>query len=250
MIIIPSIDILNGACVRLYQGDYTRVTDYTQAPEKVAAGFQEAGALRLHVVDLDAAHGDGNNRNIVRKIRREFHGIIELGGGIRESGDVEELLEAGADRLIVGTTLARAPEKVAKWVALYGRVFVAGIDARDGLVKVSGWEKDGGLTALTLSATAKDIGMVSIVYTNIEHDGTLSGPDVTGAEAVGGFSGLPVIVSGGVSGMDDLERIYDLRSESIVGVITGKAVYEGRIDIKTALAHFAGGDEGSGVRRW
>ncbi|MBN1685704.1 MAG: 1-(5-phosphoribosyl)-5-((5-phosphoribosylamino)methylideneamino)imidazole-4-carboxamide isomerase [Spirochaetales bacterium] len=250
MIVIPSIDILNGSCVRLYQGDYEKVTGYGDAPEKVAAGFQEAGAPRLHVVDLDAARGGGNNRDTVRNIRREFGGVIEVGGGIREPGDVEELLDAGADRLIVGTVLARDPDKVAGWVGSFGRVFIAGIDARGGVVKVSGWEKDSGLTALKLAKKAREIGMVSIVYTNIERDGTLSGPDVTGSAAVGDSAQLPVIVSGGVGGMDDLERIYDFRSDSIVGVITGKAVYEGLIDVKAALARFADSGEKLTVGSW
>ncbi len=238
MTVIPSIDILNGACVRLYQGDYEKVTGYRDAPESAAARFQDAGASRLHVVDLDAARGNGHNRKVVRRIRAAFNGVMQLGGGIRTADDVTELLEAGADRLIVGTILARAPGTVAEWIAAYGRVFIAGIDARDGMVKVSGWEHDSGLAAGELASTAREIGILSVVYTNISLDGTLSGPDIKGTAAIGESSGLPVIVSGGVSSMEDLQRVCDSGSDSIVGVITGKAVYEGRIDIKAALARF------------
>ena len=250
MTVIPSIDILNGSCVRLYQGDYGKVTGYGEEPERIATEFQVAGASRLHVVDLNAARGDGNNRDVIRRIRQEFEGIVEVGGGIRAPADVEELLEAGVDRLIVGTVLARTPDTVAGWITSYGRVFNAGIDARDGIVKVSGWEKDSGLPVLDLALTAKDIGIVSIVFTNIARDGTLSGPDVEGAAALGVSSGLPVIVSGGVGGMEDLQRIYDFESDSIVGVITGKAVYEGLIDVKEAIKCFGESADRPGARRW
>jgi phosphoribosylformimino-5-aminoimidazole carboxamide ribotide isomerase len=250
MTVIPSIDILSGKCVRLYQGDYGKVTGYDDAPEAVAARFQDAGAVRLHVVDLDAARGDGHNRGVITRIRDAFKGVVEVGGGIRATDDIKELLEVGVDRLIVGTILARAPETVAEWIATYGRVFVAGIDAREGMVKVSGWEKDSGLTADKLALKAKEIGILSIVYTNISLDGTLSGPDIEGTAAIGASSGLPVIVSGGVSGIEDLQRVYDTGSDSIVGVITGKAVYEGRIDVKMALTRFADGADGTGDQLW
>ncbi len=250
MTVIPSIDILSGACVRLYQGDYGKVTGYGNSPEAVAAGFQDAGASRLHVVDLDAARGGGNNRETIRKIRRVFAGIVEVGGGIRERNDVEELLEAGVDRLILGTVFARAPEKVEEWIAAYGRVFIAGIDARDGIAKVSGWERDSGVSAAKLASVARNIGIITIIYTNILADGTLSGPDIEGSDRLGKSSGLPVIVSGGVGGMEDLQRVYDYGSDSIVGVITGKAVYEGLVDVREAVERFREETDGNEDRRW
>ena len=250
MTVIPSIDILDGACVRLYQGDYGKVTDYRDAPESAAARFQDAGASRLHVVDLDAARGGGHNREVIKRIRDSFDGVMEVGGGIRTSEDISELLDAGADRLIVGTILARSPGTVADWITSYGRVFIAGIDARDGMVKVSGWEKDSGLTAVQLASTAREIGILSIVYTNISLDGTLSGPDIEGTAAIGDSSRLPAIVSGGVGSIEDLKRVHDAGFESIVGVITGKAVYEGRIDIKAALARFSSTGGGKDVQSW
>ncbi len=173
-----------------------------------------------------------------------------MGGGIREAGDVEEILEAGADRLIVGTVFARAPDSVADWIARYGRIFIAGIDARDGMVKVSGWEKDSGVTGQALASKAKDIGIMSIVYTNIKRDGTLAGPDVSGSDEIGRSAALPVIVSGGVGGMADLQQVYDYRSDWIVGVITGKAVYEGLVDIGEAVRRFSGSGESAAVQRW
>jgi phosphoribosylformimino-5-aminoimidazole carboxamide ribotide isomerase len=250
MVVIPSIDILKGECVRLYQGDYARVTGYGISPEQVAAQFQDAGATRLHVVDLDAAHGDGNNRERIRNIRRDFSGVIEVGGGVRTPEDVEELLGSGVDRLIVGTVFARTPEIVAGWISTYGRVFIAGIDARDGMVKVSGWEGDSGMSSLELAATAGDMGMASIIYTNIMADGTLSGPDIEGSDEVGKASRLPVIVSGGVGGVKDLQRIRSFGSDFIVGAITGKAVYEGFLNIREALARFSEDAVDPGAQSW
>jgi phosphoribosylformimino-5-aminoimidazole carboxamide ribotide isomerase len=247
MIVIPSIDILDGKCVRLFQGDYGKVTDYGDEPHAIAAGFQNAGATRLHVVDLDAARGGETNRSIIRLIREEFKGTIEVGGGIRRSEDIEQLLDVGVDRLIVGTVLAKEPDTVAAWVSSFGAVFVGGIDARDGLVKVSGWEKDSGLRADELAKKARDLGIISIVYTNIQFDGTLTGPDIEGTAAIGEASGLPVIVSGGVSSLEDIERVKIYGSENIVGVITGKAVYEGRIDIGIALNRYGDDTE---ARKW
>jgi len=250
MTVIPSIDILDGGCVRLYQGDYDKVTGYSEVPEDIAGEFQDAGATRLHVVDLDAARGAGHNREVIARIREVFKGTIEVGGGIRSEKDIDELLEVGVDRLIVGTILARSPETVARWISAYSRVFIGGIDARDGMVKVSGWERDSGLRADALAVKAREIGILSIVYTNISLDGTLSGPDIEGTAEVGEASGLPVIVSGGVSGMEDLQRIHDYAAESIVGVITGKAVYEGRIDIKTALTRYSENTASSDEQPW
>jgi len=250
MIVIPSIDILNGSCVRLYQGDYGKVTDYGDSPEQIAAEFQDAGARRLHVVDLDAARGGEHNRSTISGIRRNFEGIIEVGGGVRTPADVEELLESGADRLIVGTVFAQTPEIVSRWIGSYGKVFIAGIDARDGMVKVAGWEGDSGVTALKLASIARDIGIVSIIYTNISVDGTLAGPDIRGSDEIGKSSGLPVIVSGGVGSMDDLEKVHRFGSTAIVGVITGKAVYEGLIDIRKAVERFSSDSENPQASTW
>lgn len=243
MIVIPSIDILDGKCVRLFQGDYGKVTDYGDAPDAIASGFHNAGASRLHVVDLDAARGGTSNRDIIRKIRESFAGTIEVGGGIRTDEDIKELLDVGVDRLIVGTILAKEPDRVGSWIQKYGGVFIGGIDARDRMVKVSGWEKDSGLTAVDLAKTAKKLGIISIVHTNISKDGTLSGPDIAGTAEIGDAAELPVIVSGGVSSMDDLDAIAAYGAKHITGVITGKAVYEGKIDIGLALDRYGSDGE-------
>ncbi len=239
MTIIPAIDLLGGRCVRLYKGRYDESVTYRNDPSQTAAAFAAAGARRIHIVDLDAARSSGSNRKVLWDIRQAVSSIIEVGGGIRSEKDVEELLEAGADRLILGTVLTREPEKVAGWIKKYGTVFIAGIDALAGLVKVAGWEQNGGVSDLSLAAQAGEMGFISIIYTNIDRDGTLEGPDLERTMLVAEASGLPVVVSGGISGIEDCRRAASLESPrgsaGITGIITGKAIYEGRLDLADAV---------------
>lgn len=241
MIVIPSIDILGGKCVRLYQGDYAKSTVYDDDPAIVAQRFYAAGARRIHIVDLDAARGKGvNNRTAIKRIRESVSCMIEVGGGIRSADDVRDLLDIGIDRLIVGTTLAKNRQAVQQWVQDFGACFMAGIDARDGEVRISGWEKAGGIRDSDLAETAREIGMISIVYTNIVRDGTLAGPDLAGTARIAKTSRLPVVLSGGIGSINDIEEAQKLDDEGVVGIITGKAVYEGTIDIADALRRFGG----------
>ncbi|MBR4376410.1 MAG: 1-(5-phosphoribosyl)-5-((5-phosphoribosylamino)methylideneamino)imidazole-4-carboxamide isomerase, partial [Spirochaetia bacterium] len=141
MLIIPAIDLLDGKCVRLYKGDYSKVTVYSDDPVSMARGFVASGAKRIHLVDLDAARGGANNRSVIAKICREVDALFELGGGIRTEDDVKEILDIGIDRLILGTAFAKNPDCGARWTAQYGKKFIAGIDALNGEVKVSGWQQ-------------------------------------------------------------------------------------------------------------
>lgn len=239
MLLIPSIDILNGKCVRLYQGDYGQSTIYDDDPAVVALRFSDAGARRIHIVDLDAARGEGrHNRKTIICIRKAVSCMIEVGGGIRSENDVQELLNIGVERLIVGTTLAKDRERVQGWVEKFGTFFMAGIDAKAGEVRVSGWERAGGIRDSDLAIVARDIGMISIIYTNIGTDGTLKGPDMEGTARIAKVSGLPVVMSGGISGISDVENAEKLSKHGIVAAIAGKAVYEGLIDISMALKRF------------
>jgi phosphoribosylformimino-5-aminoimidazole carboxamide ribotide isomerase len=233
MIIIPAIDLLNGTCVRLRQGDYNEAVRYTEAdPVARALLFEEAGIRRIHIVDLDAAKGEGkNNRDIIRKIRKAVSCVIETGGGIRAENDVQELLDAGADRLILGTLLVRDPETARKWIQKYGKKFIAGIDAKDGEVQVSGWREGSALKDTELAKKASAMGAVSVIYTNIARDGMLSGPDIERTLAVGRAAGIPVILSGGVSHAGDIQEAAEKAENIITAAITGKAVYEGKIDL-------------------
>jgi len=239
MIIIPAIDLLGGQCVRLFKGDYNEVSSYGTEPAAMAARFQKMGVRRLHLVDLDAARGEGrHNRDHIRAIRKVFSGLIEVGGGVRTDKDVRELLDAGVDRLIVGTVLAREPETVARWIRDFVPVFIAGIDALNGEVKVSGWEKGTALKDEELASRCADMGIVNIIYTNIAKDGTLEGPDLKSTSRIAAVSGLPVTLSGGISSQEDLAVVCSEGHAGIRGIITGKAVYEGRIDVEQAVRDY------------
>lgn len=241
MLVIPAIDILAGKCVRLYKGDYDKVTVYNDDAAAVAVGLEKAGAKRIHIVDLDAARGKGqNNRKIISNIRNKVNALLELGGGIRSEEDVNELLSAGIDRLILGTVFAKEPEKCISWIKKYGRKFIAGIDALDGEVRISGWEKGAGIKDIELAQKAAAAGFCSIIYTNISKDGTLSGPDIENSKLIAAGSALPVIISGGISGEDDFRKITQDTSASgkIAGIITGKAFYDGKFDLSSVIKKY------------
>jgi len=240
MIAIPAIDLIDGHCVRLTEGVFDTVKVYGDDPADWARGFAQEGAQRLHVVDLDAARGSGNNRDAIRAIRKVFPGILDVGGGVRSLEDAVSLRKIGVDLLIVGTALVRNPDDVAAWAEVLGPILVAGIDARDGEVKVSGWESGSSIRAYDLALQARNLGLVEIIYTDISRDGTLSGPNVPETAAVAKTSGLPVIISGGVGSPVDLESLAAEPPPGVSGVILGKALYEGRINLKEAIGILGG----------
>lgn len=238
MIIIPAIDLIDNKCVRLTKGDYGTSKIYNEDPLSVARAFEEAGAKRIHIVDLDAARAQGNNRKIIKQIQASVSCLVETGGGIRSEDDVKELVDCGITRMIAGTVLARNPDLVAGWISRYGKYFIAGIDALDGEVKVSGWERGSGLTDTELSRISAEMGIISIVYTNIAKDGTLAGPDIENTERISQESGLPVILSGGISSSEDFRAVCGRGESGIVGIITGKALYEGRVDLTSVIGDY------------
>lgn len=242
MIAIPAIDLIDGRCVRLTEGIFDTAKVYDEDPVSVARGFAEAGAERLHVVDLDAARGSGGNRDSIRAVRKVFPGIMDVGGGVRSLDDAISLRDIGIDLLVVGTALVRRPEDVAAWIAKLGPVFVAGIDALEGEVKVSGWEAGSSIRASDLAVQARDLGVVEIIYTDISRDGTLSGPNVPETVVLAAASGLPVIISGGVGNMAHLESLASDPPAGVSGVIFGKALYEGRINLKEAIRLLGGAE--------
>ncbi len=240
MNIIPAIDLLDGSCVRLKKGNYNESTLYSRDPVKTAEEICNSGCSRLHIVDLDAARGTGKtNRNTIHRIREAVPGVIlETGGGIRTERDVEELLEIGMDRLILGTVFARNPLIGLEWTNKYGKVFIAGIDALNGEVKISGWEQGSSITATELAVEAADNGIISIIYTNIDRDGMLSGPDIENTLLLAEVSDLPVILSGGISSTEDFRQVAEAGRDKIVGVITGKALYEEKFDLKSIVSKY------------
>jgi phosphoribosylformimino-5-aminoimidazole carboxamide ribotide isomerase len=243
MMIIPAIDVLEGRCVRLKQGDYERSTTYDASPEEVARRHEAAGARWIHVVDLDAARSQGDNRRTIALIRKAVRSHIEVGGGVRSEDDIETLLSLGIDRVVLGTVLVREPERVQSWFRRFGEHLVAGVDALQGQVKISGWEQQAGLADEELVRRVAAQGFPRMIYTSIGVDGTLAGPDVAATERVAEASGMATILSGGISCDDDVATVADRAHRLIKGVITGKALYEGRIDLRGLIDRFQKGDE-------
>jgi phosphoribosylformimino-5-aminoimidazole carboxamide ribotide isomerase len=247
VIILPAIDLLDGACVRLYRGRYDRAVRYGSDPVAVARRFEQAGARWLHLVDLDAARaGPGQsegqreprqNRAVIGEIRRAVRCRLQVGGGVRVEADVEELLDLGADRLVVGTALVREPEAVALWCARWGTgsrercPLWGAIDAAGGRVRVSGWEQETAVEDTELARRAAGLGLGGVVYTSIRRDGTLEGPDLVATNRVASSTALPVILSGGIAGAGDVRAVERGRHPGVQGLILGKALYEGRVDL-------------------
>lgn len=234
MQLYPAIDMKNGQCVRLRQGAFKDITIYSDAPEKVAAHWQEKGASFLHLVDLDGAlAGYSVNEEVIRRIADTVSIPIEIGGGIRTGEAVERMLGLGVRRVIIGTKAVEHPEFLRDMVRTFGEeAIVAGVDAKDGMVAVEGWEKVSSLTARDLCLTMKEYGVRHIVYTDISRDGMLSGPNVEATRKLTEETGLDIIASGGVSCMEDLKCLHEA---GIRGAIIGKALYENRIDLAEAV---------------
>ncbi|MDQ3686881.1 MAG: 1-(5-phosphoribosyl)-5-[(5-phosphoribosylamino)methylideneamino]imidazole-4-carboxamide isomerase [Acidobacteriota bacterium] len=237
MLIIPAIDLKDGRCVRLTQGRKRDVKVYDGDPVEIACRFEDSGARMLHVVDLDGAFAGTNSRNrkVVRKIIRALEIPVQFGGGLRTVNDVQQLIEFGAAQIVIGTLAAESPETLEKFVQLFGFRICVGIDARRGHVMTRGWEHEENLTALQLAQRVADAGVDRIVYTDITRDGMLEGVNVEQTCHIARESGLRVTASGGVSSLADLERLKRASACGVDSVIVGKALYEGRFELKEAL---------------
>ncbi|WP_077610886.1 1-(5-phosphoribosyl)-5-[(5-phosphoribosylamino)methylideneamino]imidazole-4-carboxamide isomerase [Clostridium sp. Marseille-P2415] len=237
MQLYPAIDLKNGQCVRLKQGEFKEITVYSDAPEEVAAFWQSQGATFLHLVDLDGAlAGRSVNEDVIKKIAAAVSIPIEIGGGIRSEAAIESMLSLGISRVIIGTKAAENPEFIRDMVKKFGQErIVAGVDAKDGMVAVEGWEKISGITASELCSRMKAYGIRHIVYTDISRDGMLTGPNVAYTKKLTEDTGMDIIASGGMSSMEDLRQLYE---SGVHGAIIGKALYEKRIDLKEAIDAF------------
>jgi phosphoribosylformimino-5-aminoimidazole carboxamide ribotide isomerase len=235
--LIPAIDLLGGKCVRLSQGRYDRVTVYQDDPSRVAADFASHPLRRLHVVDLDGARaGRPCNRPAVSAILREVGSIpVELGGGIRTLESVEAWLELGIDRVILGTAALRSPELVREAGARFpGRIGV-GIDARDGRVAVEGWLETSEVDAVEVAERFENAGVAAIIHTDIARDGMQSGPNFEATAKLATAVEIPVIASGGVGSEDDVRAAVRHAGQGISGLIVGRALYTGAVDLARAL---------------
>lgn len=239
MELLPAIDILGGKAVRLAKGDYHAVTVYNEDPVAQAACFKEQGARWIHVVDLDGARsGVPENITIIERIIHETGLRIEVGGGIRSLETIERLASAGVSRVVLGTTLVTNPEFTHAALKAYPEMLTAGIDAKNGEVAVAGWREGAGVPADELIAEVGKLGFKHLVYTDIARDGMQTGIDAARYAEVARIFGNPVIASGGVASLADVEHLAQV-SDAIEGVIAGRAVYEGSLDVEAALARCA-----------
>jgi phosphoribosylformimino-5-aminoimidazole carboxamide ribotide isomerase len=242
MDLFPAIDLRDGRCVRLYQGDYDRETVYGDDPVAQARAFADAGAPWIHVVDLDAARtGAPLNRDAIAAIAQGVDVPVQTGGGVRDEASAEALIEAGVRRVVIGTAALEQPDLVRRLARRHP--VAVGLDARGREVAVRGWEQGSGRDLLDVAREFADAGVEALVVTEIGRDGTLEGPDVEGLAEVLEVSPLPVVASGGVGTLDDLRALAALRvgERSLAGAIVGRALYEGAFDLRDALAAASAG---------
>jgi phosphoribosylformimino-5-aminoimidazole carboxamide ribotide isomerase len=234
MIVIPAIDLKDGKCVRLLQGKKEAVTVYSDDPVSMAKRWVGLGAELLHVVDLDGAFtGEQKNFDVIMAIRKAINIPIQVGGGIRNIEVIEKLINLGIDRTIIGTSAANEPDIVKRACEKFPGKVIVGVDAKDGKVAVKGWEEVTGWGDIEFAKKMEAKGIAAIIYTDISRDGMLSGPNLDAMARMVNELKIPVIASGGVSSIDDIKSL--VRIKNLWGVITGKALYSGALDLKEAI---------------
>ncbi len=231
--LIPAIDLKGGRCVRLAEGVASRSTEYSDDPVGTALHWQEQGATRLHLVDLDGAFtGKSRHLEIIGSIIRTLRIPVQLGGGIRTLKQIEHLLALGAERVILGTVAVDRPDVVETAVRRHPSAIVVGIDARGGNVALRGWVDQTSLTAVELARRMKELGVVRAIYTDVRRDGMLSGVNVEETATLAREAGIAVIASGGVASAEDVHALWGQRESGIEGVILGRALYEKKLDFR------------------
>jgi phosphoribosylformimino-5-aminoimidazole carboxamide ribotide isomerase len=236
MDVIPAIDLLEGRCVRLYQGDYAQSQVFDENPVAVAQQWVEQGATRLHLVDLDGAKaGHPVNQQAIEAIVKAVSVPVQVGGGLRDRRSASDLLSLGVERVILGTVAVEQPALVQQLCQDFPGQVVVGIDARNGKVATRGWLETSEVEAVTLAQQMADLGVAAIIYTDIHRDGTLQGPNYLALRELATAISVPVIASGGVSSTSDLLSLLALEPLGVAGVIVGRALYTGDISLKEAL---------------
>lgn len=240
MLLIPAIDLKDGQCVRLQQGDMNKATTFNTDPVEQALHWLEQGARRLHLVDLNGAFaGRPKNLGVVKEILQELNGEIpvQIGGGIRDMDTVEQYIDAGMRYIILGTAAVKNPGFLADACGAFAGRIIVGLDAKDGKVATDGWSKLTDYLAADLAQKYEDLGVESIIYTDIGRDGMLSGINIEATTRLAQASSIPVIASGGLSTMADIQALCKAESEGVQGVICGRAIYSGDLDFAAAQTY-------------
>ncbi len=236
MLIIPAIDLKDGKCVRLSQGEMDQATVYSQDPVEVARRWQSLGARRLHIVDLDGAvAGRPANRDVVESICSAVPMEVELGGGIRTMTTIEAYLEVGVDYIILGTAAIKDPQFREESCKQFPGKIIIGIDARDGMVSVQGWTETTAVRAVDFAGQLDSTAVSAIIHTDISRDGMLTGPNIESTAELAQAVPIPVITSGGVSRIEDIHNLLTVEDKGIMGVIIGRALYTGDVDLKECI---------------
>lgn len=236
MLIIPAIDIKEGRCVRLREGQFSDAEIFSNDPVMVAAKWANKGAEMLHIVDLDGArYGKFTNISLVEQIIKKIGILVQVGGGIRNYRDVKNLIDLGVSRVILGTILWKDKTLAKKLFEDFSEKIIAGIDARDGYVAIEGWQNITPVDALDFAKEMEGLGAQRIIYTDIKRDGTLKGPNITNIEKMLKNVNIPLICSGGITSLDDIKKLKRFETKGLEGVILGKALYKGTIFLEEAL---------------
>ena len=232
MIIFPAIDIKDGVCVRLVKGDFRQITSYENTPIDQAKKYFQNGFNNIHIVDLDGAlHGRPVNSILIREIIQKVKSRIQIGGGIRTIDDISRWIELGVDKVVMGTAAVENVELLKTACNKFKNKIAVSLDVKDGLIALSGWKKQTNISAIDFIKKIKNFGISRIIYTDIYKDGTKQGPNIKGAIELSSKVKIPLVISGGVSSIEDIKKIKLLNNPNIEGVIIGKAIYDGDIQI-------------------
>ena len=236
MIFLPAIDICEGSCVRLEKGDFSKKTIFNKNPLDQAKSFEDLGCDWLHVVDLDGAkEGISNNDSFIEEIASKTSLKIQFGGGVRSFDKIHKLVDCGVERIVIGTKALNNIDFLEEASGLYNNKIAVGIDARNGNVSIEGWTKDSNTRAIDFALHAESKGACAIIFTDIDKDGIMSGPNISSTKEIAQKVSIPVIVSGGVSTIDDVIEIKKYEKDGISGMICGRAIYDKKINISAAL---------------
>jgi len=232
MIIFPAIDIKDGVCVRLIKGDYRQITSYENTPIDQATKYFQNGFTNIHIVDLDGAiYGRPVNSILIKEIIKKVKSKIQIGGGIRTIEDISRWIELGIDRVVMGTAAVENLELLETACNKFKNKIAVSLDAKDGLIALSGWKRQTNISAIDFIKKIQNFGVSRIIYTDINRDGTKQGPNIEDTVELSSKAKIPLVISGGVSSLEDIKKIKSLSSSNIEGVIIGKAIYDGDIKI-------------------